>query len=82
MGIYKINDKQLHFYNQNMMPKQMTAYLPTRSGSDSIRTVMGMVENANATNEDLFILSADIAAASDTVKKSYTLDVFTRMKYP
>ena len=67
---------------QEIMPEEMTAFLPRRSGNEAVRKILDIKENADATNQDLFILSADIAAAFNSIDRNYILDITERIKFP
>ena len=57
------------------------AYLPNRSGCEAVRKIIDITENANATKQDIFLLSADIESAFDTVYRDFILDIIQRLNF-
>ena len=68
--------------SNNLIPQEMLAYLPARSGQEAVRLLLDIIDNSRLTQNDLFMLQADIEAAYDTLSKDYLFSLFEHMNFP
>ena len=68
--------------SDNLIPQEMLAYLPARSGQEAVRLLLDIVQNARFTQKDLVILQADIESAYDTLSKDYLFSLLRQMNFP
>ena len=65
-----------------IVPPELVAYGPGRSGAETTRSLMDNKEAANHLNEDIYIVVADLTAAFDKVKRSYILSALKVLNIP
>ena len=63
-------------------PKTMHAYLKQRSGQEAVRVILDLIQNAQFTQTDLHILSADIDSAFDSASRDFLFTVLQKLNFP
>ena len=63
-------------------PNSMHAYLKNRSGQEAVRIILDLIQNAQFTQTDLHILSADIDSAFDCASRDFLIKILQKLNFP